>query len=306
MLSSLIPVVFMIAAYTHPTPPTLVAEAVIAKYVFLPVTLHGKVVTLLLDLGTNGDLILAQRALDRLDISLTSNTLDSLEIGKDVARNIPVEMLRGDVPFDGAPPPGFPPVIGYIGTKTLWRYDLLFNGPAHRVQLYRYASRFPRAVPLRSAEWFPRGITKTDCVSLTVVHDSSDHTVSFPLQVNGHTIPSFLDSGSDETTINLPAASILGFRESDPSVHLLPQDSTQSYPSIGPMKVWEWTGMRVTVAGKTLSVPDFRVAEHIPAPDETLPELDLGLTAIRDRLLWISYSMDRVCVSNRIPNRGVR
>ena len=289
-------------------PPRLVADAVMTRYVFLPVTLQGKAVTVLLDLGANGHLILAQNAVDHLDLSVTPGILDSLRIGTDVVQNVPVEVWDGEVPFDGPPPPGLPPVVGFVGTKLLWRYDLLFDGPAHRVRLYQ---RSPQPAPLsragrtRAAGWLPAGMTQKDCLPLTVEakHDSAEHGVSFPLQVNGHAIPSFLDSGADETTINLPAAQLLGFQASDSHVHVLPADSSQSYPGVGPMTVWGWTGVRVTVAGKTLVVRDFRVAEHIPSVDESLPELDLGLDAIRDRLVWIAYSTNHICVGNRISNR---
>lgn len=128
-----------------------------------------------------------------------------------------------------------------------------------------------------------------------------DYYVSFPLEADGHRIPTFFDSGALETTINLPAARLMGLRKSDPRVHLLPPDSTNTYWDVESQKAYTVTGVTIVAAGRPFPISPIVVSQHIPSPDPTSPEMDIGLNAFRDRLLWISYSTRQVCWSDPMP-----
>lgn len=102
--------------------------------------------------------------------------------------------------------------------------------------------------------------------------------------------------------MNVAAAKLLGIRQSTPHVHRVPRDSMTYFPGAGENHEWVMTtGLVLTMGGQPLPdgpVEIFQTVNEING-DRTKPELDLGTDLMQDRILFISYSTNRVCLSPR-------
>ena len=280
-----------------PTPERLVAEAAIRpttageEAVYLPVTLQGHPATVLLDLGTNGALALSRSAVR--DIGLPEvGTLASLSLGTAVERRIAFRAVIEEFPIDA--PEGMSPVVGLLGSRVLSHYDLVFDGPSHRVRLYAPSGpRWFSSAP--SERWLPTGITAADCVHMEVEPGSRRAFIS--VRVNGHVLRGMFDSGSYGTNINVAAARLLGITGRTPGVHQLSADASPQFVMYDSQPVWEVPAATLTVGTRQLTVTPLFLYPHLPretGPDDA--ELSLGLGAIRDRVLFVSYSTRQLCV----------
>jgi hypothetical protein len=292
------------ALKSQPVVPSPVAEAkIVDKYVFLPITLHHDAVTVILDLGTDTPLYLWPSTLESVGIPWQS-VLDSLGIGSKQEVHVPAKKMN--MPWAPSPPVGFGPIVGLIGTGVLQHYDLLFDGASHRVLLYERMPPTTRTQQLPPTEiadthWLPAGLVASDCVPMTVPVNGS---IYFTMTVNGQHIPANFDSGAPRTTMNIPAAHLLGLRQSDPNVRLLPPDSSMSYPGagLGRQKNYAVTHLDVTVGERLLPISTMYVLQFIPAPDQSRPLIEVGNDVFRGRLLWISYGTKRICWSEPLES----
>jgi hypothetical protein len=296
-------------AMAQAPPEPLVAEASIQRvpvgtyrYVFLSITIAGRQGTLVLDTGAPIGLTLSPAVMTQLGMPVPqANVLDELTIGTTVEHNIPVE-LGG---FHLGAPPGMPPVIGLMGNHMLAHYDVLFDGPARRVRLYKpptpRGGGFSDSVS-RHLAWFPAEMAPADCMPLVHVGGVEDRYPGLDLRANGHAIVGTFDSGSSTTVMNVAAAKLLDIRQSSPHVHRVPDDSAGTYPGAGPQKVWVvTTGVVVTLG--TRQLPDgpiyiFQTMNEIYG-DRTKPEFSVGTDLLRDRFLFISYSSGQVCLGGQ-------
>lgn len=287
---------------SHPPPPTerLVGEAPLiddgyglAKHVYLPVTIHGQPVSLLLDTGAPYGLAVSQEWLQEQGVP-SSDVLDSLVIGNSVETGIPIDGNAGMKNVAGVPL-----VVGVAGNHYLAHHDLLFDGPAKRVQLYTADSTRLDGTFTTTA-WLPPGIKPSDCTPLLHVGTAADRYPGLDLRANGKRIVSVFDLGSSATYMNVAAAKLLGIRQSTPHVYRVPPDSMINFPGVGENHEWILTtGLTLTIAGRPLSdtpVAIFQTVNEING-DRTKPELDLGTDLFHDRTVFISYSTQRVCFS---------
>jgi hypothetical protein len=315
---------------------SLVAEATmhtvqmgraVAEYIYLPVTIHGHTGTAVLDLGA--DIGLAYRRstaasaglgvqvqqLDSIAAMMRAghplsqeqlvqkaqraSVLDSMTIGTAVARQIPVAPLELTIPV----PPGMPPYVGILGTQVLRRYDLLVDGPAQRVQLYA-PGRQSLASPGAAPPWLPAGLSAADCMPMppTTGRGGGSGFVTLPLQVDGHAVQGYFDSGSPHTIMNMAAGRLLGLTQHAPNVHLIPDSLAGVYPHGGGRDKYLVTGLTLQVGTHALTALPVRIATRIPSGvSDSMPQLLLGLDALRDRLLFISYATGQVCLSAARP-----
>lgn len=102
----------------------------LTRHVYLPVTIHGRAATLVLDTGAPTGLLISRQWL-RQQGDVGTDVLDSLVIGKTLVLNVPI---AGGFGVDTIP--GMAPMVGLAGNHFLARYDLVFDGPARRVRLY--------------------------------------------------------------------------------------------------------------------------------------------------------------------------
>ena len=275
---------------------SLVAVGVIQKpglssYVYLPVAVHGYQTTVLVDLGSTVGVLLNESAMARFDVA-EAETLDSLGIGATVEYNIPLSAAS----FAAAAPNGWPPVAGMLGSLTMSHYDLEFDGQGHRLRVFAFPTSSTMTTG-RSA-WLPPGLTPADCVLLENDPDGM-HRVFLPIKVNGHPITSMFDPGSGSTNINLAAAHVLGITQRTPSVRVLAPGEAGGFSMYQGQRVWEVSrGITLTVGPHILGEVPIQIYQHLPRERNAQdPELSLGLDAVHDRILYVSYSTGTVCIS---------
>lgn len=295
----------------HPVPDRFVAEATIQSVhlgrqlidskVLLPVTLHGQVMTTILDLGgeaglfgvdvTNGPMESGiPTAALRLGPDSHTRLLDSLTLGTVVEHDVPVFLGAGTTYMPDLPA-GLPPLLGYLGTYVLSHYDLVFDGPAHRVRLYTFAG----SAAMRRSAWLPPGIARADCTLMGEL--DSTKFVRPPIWAKGHPIDGVFDSGAGTTSMNLTAAHLLGITPTSPHVQIVSADSATYFFSggNGGDTVYRVTGLTFTVGSRRLRSIPVTIYSSLPG-DHGQPKINLGLDAFRDRVLVVSYSTGHVCV----------
>ena len=313
---------------TSPDSERLVAEAIIApidrygsKYVFLPVTIHTHHVTLILDLGTNGDwlsldstgMALAGLALptmkDTTDAlgrrvkvgSIALQLLDSVGVGAVEVQG--VQAMWGPH-YNVTPPSGLPtPVVGLVGASFMRQFDLLFDGPARRVRVYRPAREGKRTAKHARGDWLPPGLTAADCVPMVSPPDQSPDFVWIAVQANGHRVTGFFDSGSAATNMSVAAAKLLGITQHDANVHLLPPDSSPHFGDSERGKVYRVTGLALRLGNQPIHNDTALIMTSFQAA-QGAPLFNLGLDAIRDQLFFVSYSTHRVCLGPVLRHAG--
>ncbi|MHB2034943.1 MAG: pepsin/retropepsin-like aspartic protease family protein [Gemmatimonadaceae bacterium] len=230
-----------------------------------------------------------------LDVGTTANLLslatfqefngapvDSAVIGTSVLHNVVFSGMQG----------GFGQgIVGLVGTPILSQYDLVFDGPHHVVDIYAQ----PKSPDVGSPAWFPAGVTPGDCMPMTA-DPQFNNRIFFPLEVNGHDIHSMFDSGSGTTNMNMAAAKLLGLGPDDTRMHLLPQGIGGQFSRFAGQNVWRDAWVTITVGHQKIVTPA-NIYQDLPretSPDD--PELSLGLEALNNRVLYVSYSTQTVCM----------
>ena len=272
----------------------LVDDGRLTRHVYLPVTIHGQAASLLLDTGAPTGLNISRQWLREHGVS-AAGVLDSLVIGKTVERNIPIDGSSGVNKV-----PGIPPMIGLAGNHWLAHYDLIFDGPAKRVRQYAPAAS-ASGTPVTG--WVPRGIIPGDCMPMLHVGADADHYPGLDLRANGQKIVGVFDLGSNATYMNVAAAKLLGIRQSTRNVHQVPPDSMTNFPGAGENHEWViTTGLVLTMGRRQLPdgpVEIYQTVNEIYG-DRTKPELDLGTDLFHDRILFMSYSTNQVCLGSLV------
>ena len=322
----------------------LIAEAVLRRkpndrgnFYYLPATIQRHRVSLILDTGAEGNFLLDPKALASAGIQPSTDsdgsTLIQIAIGASAESPVNIEM-RDD--FGGAAwtPSGLPPTVGLIGAGWLAaHYDLMFDGPARRVRLYR---RPPppsdtAAVPGPRQTWLPPGLTPADCMPMrrerdvNNPYDDNDQFVHLWLGVNGHLVPGIFDSGSDYVVVNVAAATQGGITKHTQHLRRLPDDSIDRYAN-GVLRAFEYevpAGVTLTLGARSLTATPLRILSrlnpskeqlqalfaHTPVPStvprDSIPTAIIGKEVVRDQLLLISYSTQHVCLSAPVTSGNV-
>jgi hypothetical protein len=261
------------------------------SYALLPVTVNGHTATVILDLGSSVNL-LSRRM-------MTQFGGDSVTIGTTVQRNVsfvPFEGIGGDLIAHGR-------ADGLLGTPVLSQYDLVFAGPVQRVRLYPLDTS--DTIAAHDATWrslHAHGVAGMDCHPFTDVaadENGAEGFVGLTLRANGHPLSSYFDSGAKRTNMTWATASVLGLTRTSPQVHLIPADSVGSFVGGTTDSVWVVTGVTLTVGAHRLTPGSVYINSGYPIQG---PVLNLGLDAVRDRILVVSYSANQVCLSDPIPS----
>jgi hypothetical protein len=266
--------------------PTPVAEAVIllhdpvgslggGEISAITVAIHGRMLPVSLDVGSRAS-SLASDVVSALGLPPTG-LLDSLNIGPTVLHQVPFLVVASSSSEAGS-----------LGADVLSHYDLLFDGPAHLLRLYAQPSA---SRPAAATPWLPTGLTAADCLPLQPDPKGGER-LFFDLLVNGHRLHSRLETGAIWTGMNPAAARVLGVQPSGPNVH--PLGGTASWDAYNATSV---ATVRLPIGRQRLRPISIQLYDGLPwqtGPDD--PELDLGLGAIRDRLLFVSYSTHQICI----------
>ena len=280
---------------TATSPERFVAEATIRvrsgdhEYAYLPATVRGRAVTIILDMGSTTGLFDPDWGQKQVGAAVDAGAmsigmLDSVTFGSVTKRHLMVPMM----PFKQYSIPGLPPAIGLFGMDVLSRYDELVDVPHHSLRLYVPA---PSANDTSSSTpaWLPPGLTPVDCAPLRY---SDENLVVLDLTMQGHPITGFFDSGAKPNAIDGPAAEQMGLltRASDgtfhptPSAHLLQVDAT----------TYLWKGVEIVVDGHTLPPQTVKI-------NTVGRGVAIGLDGFRDRVLWVSNTSKRICIGGRTP-----
>jgi hypothetical protein len=109
------------------------------------------------------------------------------------------------------------------------------------------------------------------------------------VMLNGQSVSSWFNSGSNETTINVAAAKLLGITQNSPHLKsLLPDDISP----LGRLRrpSYEVNDVPVTIGSRHLIVPRILVFGSFDAPSSEKPYIQFGSEAFSDRRMLISYS----------------
>jgi hypothetical protein len=263
--------------------------------IYLPVTIHGHAGTVVLDLGASAGLILAPGAAAALGIDTTAAQLDVLMLGTTLEQHVPLNAHGIALPI----PAGLPPFVGILGSFAVQQEDILLDGPAQRVLVYRHS--VSSAVRHGVSSWLPTGITAADCHPMPHFPNIAIgvNQVRLPLTVNGQAVQSFFDSGSPTTIMNLAAAQLLGFTQHSSTLQLLPDSARQSYPFDGGTTKYVVMGLTLALGAQRLAAIPVRIVVGQPLVEP--PEVRLGLDAVQDRWFLVSYPADQVCLSAARP-----
>ena len=291
------------AAISGATEPNqLVAEAPIwgpnngAKgYAFLPVTIHGHAATIGINLNcTECDLSLSTAALGQVGVTLastTATTLDTLIVGTDTQRNVPLKFIQGSWSVSG--PPQLPPVVGIVGVHFLTiHYDILYDYPGRRVRLYAIS---PKPVDPSHA-WLPPAFKPTDCGKMVDIPPGAATFTGVEMQVDGHPVIGALEMGPYFPKMNETAFKALGLPAQSPRVqpgqpgesdggHVLKERVLDVKMTVGKNMFGTW---------KAEVLQELDVQEMLPP---NTPVMLLNLSMLRNVVLFNSTSSKQVCVA---------
>lgn len=223
---------------------------VAAGFAYLPVTIHGKGALLMVDLNKDEDLGLSVAALKRLGVTPPNDTAtiwDSVQIGTDVHRHIPLRQLRLWNWTHKGPPlnffadmPGMAPatahllaqrpVVGFLGTHFLTtHYDLLYRltgfPGTSQVQLYAFPEHPAHPTGTSGTPvpgWLPRGLTTDDCARRIEVPPGNQAFTGMEMQLDGHPVTGVLEMGMYTEKMNMSAFHALGLAANDPRIQPIP------------------------------------------------------------------------------------
>lgn len=288
------------------SPERLVAEAPIwgpkdAKdgRAFLRVTMYGHVVTVVVNFTEDRDLTIATAPLARLGITPFQTTrLDSLRIGPAWYTDIPLNVID-DPDWTQTAPAGLPPVVGVMSGRFLAaHYDLVYDFPGRRVQLYRASP----AVGPRARPWLPPKFTATDCARLRPVPPIAGAFTGMAATLDGTPVTGVLEMipyGGEtyhDEKMNGAAFAALKLPATSPRVGPM-RDAPGMFN--GALAKDEVGGVHVRVGGRTLFTGPVKVFPNLEVDDglpPNTPVVLLNLMTIRHLVLFNSASSGRVCL----------
>ncbi|MDM0114952.1 retropepsin-like aspartic protease [Variovorax sp. J22R133] len=179
-------------------------------------------------------------------------------------------------------------IRGIIGAELLSRYDVEFDFPGKRLNLYRVSdcSKGSRALLL---PW----LQPYDTVPLKV---SDMHILSLPVTLDGKTLELALDTGATSTKIAMDAAARVGI-----DVERLKAEAprSSSYSSTGAtMSNYSMRFENVQVGPVRHGTARIKISEIDVRPYDGL----LGLDFLRARKVWVSYATQQLLLE-RTPAR---
>lgn len=253
---------------------------------------NGAPVTLLLDtgaettvltpaaarrVGAQPPLVEFQRQLHGLAGSLETSEVElrSFSAGA-VAIAIPWRRMR--VAPVNVPGVFATPLDGVLGADTLSSFDVDLDLPHYRLVFYARQA-CPNATPAWSEPY----------ASITAGRSKSDH-LFFPVQLDGHRIDAFVDTGSQLTVLSARAALALGVSE---AVLAHDQPLMTRGAAAEQLSAHLHRFSRLEIAGELVRNPDIIVTD-VKLSDA---DLVLGIDFLRSRRIWFSYGSQKIFLS---------
>jgi len=283
-------------------PETLVAEAPIwganngaEGFAFLSVTIQGHAATIMIDLNcTKCDLALSPAALGRAGITLANpaaTKLDTLTIGKDIQRDVPLKILSNPA-WSITGPQQLAPVVGTVGVHFLaTHYDILYDFPGRRVQLYALPAH---PVAPKNA-WLPTGFTPAGCGKMVDIPPGAATFTGVEMQLDGHPVTGALEMGPYLPKMNETAMKTLGLPAQSPRIQppVVPTDG--GHVSKGMVQNVQMTiGTNMFGAWTTEVLEELDVQSLLPP---NTPVMLLNLSMLKNVKLFNATSSKQVCVA---------
>jgi hypothetical protein len=243
---------------------------------------------------TKCDLALSTAALSKAGIPLANpapTTLDTITIGKDIQRDVPLRVIqRPSWAING--PPDAPPVVGAFGVHFLTtHYDILYDFPGRRLQLYALS---PRPVTPDQAG-LPAGFKPSDCGKMVDIPPGAATFTGLEMKVDGHPVVGALEMGPYLPKMNELALKALGLPEQSPRLKppVVPTDGghvakgmlENAQMTVGTNMFGEWT---VEV------LEELDVQSLLPP---NTPVMLLNLSMLKNVRLYNSTSSKQVCIA---------
>ena len=172
------------------------------------------------------------------------------------------------------------PLDGVLGADSLNSFDIDLDLPNNRITFYRR-----QACPAAAPAWTEPYIT------MAAGRSKGDH-LFFPVQLDGHKINAFIDTGAQSTVLATSAALALGLTPA-----LLARDRAAVLRGAGPEQLSGRVHRfaRLEIGGETIRDPEIIVA------DLNLSDADLvlGIDIVRPWRIWLSYGAQKIFLLRR-------
>jgi predicted aspartyl protease len=172
------------------------------------------------------------------------------------------------------------PLDGVVGADSLNSFDIDLDLPNNRITFYRR-----QACPAAAPAWTEPYIT------MAAGRSKGDH-LFFPVQLDGHKINAFIDTGAQSTVLSTSAALALGLTPA-----LLARDRAAVLRGAGPEQLGGRVHRfaRLEIGGETIRDPEIIVA------DLNLSDADLvlGIDIVRPWRIWLSYGAQKIFLLRR-------
>jgi hypothetical protein len=260
-------------------------------YSFLPVKIHGKDATIVIDLTCSKcDLELSDAALAKLGITSTAQT-ESLTIGSVTEKDIPVK--RNSKPnWSVSKPKTMAPVVGIVGVHFMQRFDVVYDYPRRRVQLYQIAKQPPNI----TQAWLPTGFTPGDCGKMISIPPDSGIFTGFEMKIDGHPVTGALEMGPYLPKMNEVAFRTLELPENSPRVQPAEPDAMDGNHMI----MAHVTDVAMTIGQHMFGKWDNEVLDALEVQElfpENTPIVLVNLSMLRDVVLFNGMSSKQVCIA---------
>ncbi|MBB2203523.1 aspartyl protease family protein [Gluconacetobacter takamatsuzukensis] len=255
-------------------------------------TLNGHPVALIVDTGAVITSIWPQQ-IDRLGLEASSRQVHLRGVGGETTGTIVTAHTLGlgsatasDVSFvsvgtllDGHMI-GDRPIVGLLGADFLSNYDVVFDLPNHRVNLYDVHG-CKGAIPHWTGAYY----------KVPINHDGWDQTkIIVHVTLNGHGMDAILDSGAHRTLISTDDAAAAGVRTSD---------LTGDRKGVG-YGIDDEKGTRFLHRFDSLELGPFRFSNPVLTVGQTDHSL-LGAEFFRRHRVWIPRARDALFVQPVAP-----
>lgn len=262
-------------------------------YAFLPVTVHGKAGTVVIDLNcTECDLSLSNAALAKIGTTSPETTQsESLTIGGVTETNIPVQHIQ-DPNWSVAKPDSMPAVVGIVGVHFMQRFDLVYDFPRRRVQVYAVALQ--PAGPNKA--WLPSGFTPNDCGEMVMIPPGAATFTGVEMKIDDHPVIGALEMGPYIPKMNELAFKTLGLPENSPRVELgQPGERDGGHRMVAHVSdVKMRVGTNMFGSWKNEVLQELDVQSLLP---ENTPVMLLNLSMLRKVMLFNGMSSKQVCIA---------
>ena len=173
------------------------------------------------------------------------------------------------------------PLDGVLGADSLNSFDIDLDLPNNRITFYSKQT-CPGAAPAWTEPY----------IAIAAGRSKGDH-LFFPVQLDGHKINAFIDTGSQSTVLSTSAALALGL-----TPVLLARDRAAILRGAGPE---ELNGRvhrfaRLEIGGEAIRTPEI-IVTHLNLSDA---DLVLGIDIVRPWRIWLSYGAQKIFLLRRI------